>query len=122
MSRALRLPLLLTAAASVALLGAAPASAAGCRLSSSEQRGGLGATYTTSLSVKGVSCSGGKRVARTFQACRKRNGGADGRCNRRVRRFSCSERRSNKIRTQYDSRVTCKRGSRRVIFTYTMFT
>jgi hypothetical protein len=120
-SRSLRLPLLLPAAACIALIGAAPASAAGCHLSTSEQRG-LGATYTTSLSVKGVSCAKGKRVARAFQACRKSNGGADGRCDHRVRRFSCSERRSNRIRTQYDSSVTCRRGARRVHLTYTMFT
>lgn len=116
---ALLLPL---AALLASLAAAAPAAAATCKLSTSEQRGGLGATYTTSLRVTNTACANGKRVVKAFNACRKANGGADGRCNRKVRRFSCTERRSNQIKTQYDSKVTCKRGAKRVIFTYTQFT
>lgn len=95
------------------------ASAASCSLSTSEQRR-LGATYVTSLSVSGLSCSAGKRQVRAFHRCRNRNGGEDGRCPR-VDGFRCSERRSS-IKTQFNSRVTCRRGSRVVRHRYTQFT
>jgi hypothetical protein len=36
--------------------------------------------------------------------------------------YSCSERRFDKIRTQYSSRVTCRKGSRVVKHTYEQFT
>ena len=103
------------------LLAAFPASAsaASCKLSTSEQRR-LGATYVTTLSVSRLSCSSGKRQVRAFHRCRNRNGGRDGRC-ARVDGWRCSERRSG-IKTQFSGRVTCKRGSRTVRHTYTQFT
>ena len=123
MIRRSQLAPLLAAAALVLLVAAAPASAArNCKLSTSEQRN-LGATYVqTPLKVKGVTCGKGKKVVKAFNACRKANGGADGRCPRRALRFRCTESRFNKLSTQYDSRVTCKRGGKRVLFTYTQFT
>ena len=103
------------------LLAAFPASAsaATCKLSTSEQRR-LGATYVTTLSVTGLSCSSGKRQVRAFHRCRVRNGGRDGRCPR-VDGWRCSDRRSG-IRTQFSGRVRCTRGSRVVRHTYTQFT
>jgi hypothetical protein len=99
---------------------ASPASAARkCKLSTSEQRN-LGANYTTKLRVKGVSCKKGKRVSRAFHKCRKSNGGWNGRCKRRVLRFRCSENRFAAIKTNFSANVTCKRGGKRVWFTYTM--
>lgn len=95
-------------------------SAATCGLRGQERR--LGPTYTTSLSVTKVSCTAGKRFVRAYYRCRVANGGRDGRCRRRVSGYSCTERRSNRIRTQYDARVTCKSGSRRIVHTYTQFT
>ena len=110
--------LLVPLAALVASLAFAPAaSAKSCRLSPSEQRG-LGATYVFKLRATGVTCGKAKKVVKAFNACRKANGGADGRCNRRVLRFRCSESRFNRISTQYDSNVVCKRGAKRVTFTY----
>ena len=97
----------------------APASAAKCSLSTSEQRR-LGATYVTTLTVTRVSCSAGKRQVRAYHRCRNRNGGKDGRCPR-VSGWRCSERRSG-IKTQFNGRVTCRRGSRVVRHTYTQFT
>lgn len=97
----------------------ASASAATCKLSSSEQRR-LGATYVTTLSVSGLSCSSGKRQVRAYHRCRNRNGGEDGRCPR-VDGYRCSERRSG-IKTQFNSRVVCRRGSKTVRHSYTQFT
>lgn len=75
-----------------------------------------GSGYFTSLSVKGVTCAKGRKVALAHYRCRTENG-RKGRCSRRVLRFSCSEQRTS-IPTQFDSRVTCRRGAKRVTFTY----
>lgn len=118
---------LVVAVAAVSLLaatgaGASPqAHAAGkCHLSSHDQRHS-GASYLTSLSVRHTSCRTGKSVVRAFNACRHRSGGAGGHCHHRVKHYSCSEHRAG-ISVQYDSTVNCKRGSRRVHFTYTQNT
>jgi hypothetical protein len=105
----------------VVLLQAGSAQAAGCKLSSREQNGGLGATYVTKLSVSGTSCTSGKRVVKAFNACRKSSGGAKGRCSKRVRGLRCTESRSA-IPTQFNSKATCRSGSVVVRFTYTQFT
>jgi hypothetical protein len=80
---------------------------------------GYGTTYVTTLSVRGTSCRSGRKVVRAFHACRP---GKKGRCHHAVLGYSCSERRYNKISTQYDSKVSCSKGSRRVKHTYTQFT
>lgn len=98
----------------------AAASAATCSVRGQERK--LGPTYTTKLSVTKVSCAAGKRLVRAYYRCRSANGGKDGRCRKRVSGYACTERRRNVIATQYDSRVTCKRGSRRVVHEYTQFT
>jgi hypothetical protein len=94
--------------------------AARCSLSGKERR--LGPTYTTALSVTGTSCATGERVVRAWYACRKRNGGAKGRCTSRVLRFSCTETRGEAIPTQFDARVRCRKGSARVNHSYTQYT
>ena len=96
------------------------ASAASCSVRGQERR--LGPTYVTKLTVARVSSTAGKRLVRSYYTCRVANGGKDGRCRKRVSGYSCSERRTNVISTQYDSRVTCKNGSRRVVHDYTQFT
>jgi hypothetical protein len=75
---------------------------------------GLG--YFTSLTVRHVSCSTGKKVALAYYRCRTRSGPA-GRCHSRVLGYTCREKR-NSIPTEIDARVTCKRGSRLVVHTY----
>jgi hypothetical protein len=72
--------------------------------------------YFTSLAVTGVSCATGRDVARAYYRCRIRKG-IRGRCTTRVLRFSCTERRES-ISTQFEAKVTCRRGSRRVVHTY----
>jgi hypothetical protein len=78
-----------------------------------------GTTYVLSLSVSHTSCGAGRSVVRAFHACRP---GKAGYCHRRVLGYSCSERRFDKIRTQYSARVTCRSGSRVVKHTYQQFT
>ena len=75
-----------------------------------------GSGYFLSLSVKGVTCTTGRKVTLAHYRCRTARSRA-GRCHRKVLRYSCSERRQS-IATEIDSRVTCRRGSRRVVYTY----
>lgn len=81
----------------------------------------LGPTYVTSLSVRNTSCATGKRVVRAYYRCRIASGGRRGRCHHRVLGFRCSERRSSSP-VQFDARVTCSSGSRRVTHVYTQNT
>ena len=76
-----------------------------------------GSGYFTSLSVKGTSCATGKRLALKYYRCRIDSGGRKGRCNRRVMRYSCTETRQS-IATEFNARVRCKRGSKRITHTY----
>src|SRR5215213_8347795 len=96
---------LLAALAVVAFAGAGTASAKSC---SSAKYPGDG--YFTSLSVKGTSCASGRTVQKHHYSCRVRNGGKDGRCNKRVDGYSCKESR-NRISTEINSRVSCRKGS-----------
>ena len=98
----------------------APASAgasATCRLSNHDQRGGLGPSYVTSLSVSATSCSTGVAVVKAYYRCRVRSGGVKGRCHSSVLGFHCSEQRTG-ISVQFDAKVTCSSGHRRVYHTY----
>jgi hypothetical protein len=79
----------------------------------------LGPTYTLGLSVKRTSCANGRGFVRSYYKCR---GGGKGRCRHKVSGYRCSEKRSNVIRTQFDARVTCKKGGRRITHKYTQFT
>jgi hypothetical protein len=79
---------------------------------------GYGTTYVLKINVRGTSCRSGKSLIRAYHDCRP---GKSGRCSR-VRRYNCSENRFDKIRTQYSSNVTCRRGDRVVKHTYTQFT
>ncbi len=102
----------LAALAVVAVAGTGTAAAKSCKPAKYPGDG-----YFTSLSVKGTSCASGRTVQKHHYSCRVRNGGKDGRCNKRVDGYSCSERR-NRISTEINARVSCKKGSRRVSFTY----
>jgi hypothetical protein len=122
MSRAVRAALVavfLVALAASATAGAAPRvhAARSCHLSTSEQRH-LGASYVTSLSVRHTSCSKGKAVVRAYQACRRAHGWK-GKCGHRVKGFSCKRHIQTSSPVQYDAKVTCRRGGKRVTHTYT---
>lgn len=109
------LPLALIAAlAVVALAGAGTAAAASCNVRNAYPGDG----YFTSMRVSGVSCSTGKSVAREHYRKRVGRGGKDGRYNGKVKGYSCRESSRNKISTELNARVTCKRGGKRIVFTY----
>jgi hypothetical protein len=92
-----------------------------CSVAGKERR--LGPTYVTALSTSRVSCRSGERVVRSFHRCRRAGRtGSRGRCRRSVSGYRCSERVLRRASTQFDSRVTCRRGSRRVTHEYTQFT
>jgi hypothetical protein len=91
-----------------------------CDISGKERH--LGPTYVTSLRVTGVGCRTGERVVKRYYKCRLKSGGRRGRCHSPVSGFSCKERRIQAIKTEFDARVTCKRGRARVWHTYTQFT
>jgi len=78
-----------------------------------------GSGYFTSLRVSHTSCASGKKVALAHYTCRRAHG-VTGRCSRTVLHYRCKESRpsSGRIPTQYTAKVTCKRGSRRVVFAY----
>ena len=112
--RRLTLPLVILAAlALVALAGAGTATAKGCKSATYPGEG-----YFNDLSVKGTSCPAGRAVQKSHYKCRVRNGGRDGRCNHRVEGYSCHERRGARTSVEYNARVTCKRGSKRVSWQY----
>ncbi len=81
----------------------------------------LGPTYTTSLSVRRVSCSKGESLVRSYYDCRRDNGGKRARCGG-VGGYSCSERRYDSIPTQFSATATCTKGDKKVVHKYTQFT
>lgn len=100
----------------------ATASATNCSLTSKEQRS-LGASYVTSLKVAGVSCGKGKGVTLAFNKCRTAGGKPQGKCNRKVGKWRCAEKRYDAVPgVQYSSKVTCSWGKKRVLSTYTQNT
>ena len=121
MLRALRLltPLavLATCAALAPAASADPSATASksCRVGDSRS---YNTTYVLSINVSGTSCRAGRKVIRKFHDCRP---GKAGHCSSALG-YSCSERRYDKIRTQYSGRVTCTKGGKVVKHTYTQFT
>jgi hypothetical protein len=75
-----------------------------------------GSGYFTSLRVRGVGCRTGRRVTLAHYRCRTERG-PRGRCGHPVLRYRCSETRTS-ISTEINGRVTCRRGTRRVVYTY----
>lgn len=100
----------------------ASASATNCTLTSKQQRH-LGASYVTSLKVRGTSCAKGRGVTLAFNRCRTANGKAQGKCRRKVGKWTCREKRYDAVPgVQYSSKVTCAWGKKRVFGTYTQNT
>jgi hypothetical protein len=75
-----------------------------------------GSGYFTSLSVKRVSCSTGRKLALAYYRCRTKHG-PSGRCRSKVMHYRCKEKR-NSIPTEIDARVTCTNGARKIVHTY----
>ena len=119
MSRAV----LVVAVAAVSLLVIAGASASpqvhaarSCNINGQQQH--LGASYVTSLSVRHTSCANGKAVVKAYQKCRRAHGWR-GKCGHRVKGYKCARHIQDSSPVQYDAKVTCRRGAKRVTHTYT---
>jgi hypothetical protein len=77
-----------------------------------------GSGYFTSLKVHKTSCRTGRRLALAYRRCRVKHGGLKGRCPGGVMGYKCHEHRGDSIPTEFDARVTCTRGSRKIVHTY----
>lgn len=75
-----------------------------------------GQGYFTSLAVKRAGCRSGRKVTLAHYRCRT-SSGRKGRCHRKVLGYACTEKR-NSIPTEINSRVTCRKGATRVVYTY----
>ena len=111
----------LAAAAAVLTIAAVPAHAKTRSCNVQRDSDKYGPSYVTSLKVTNVTCATGKTVVRAYHRCRHAHGGVKGRCPTKVLGYACRETRSS-IATQLTGKVTCIRGSRRVVHTYTEFT
>jgi hypothetical protein len=111
-----------------AALAPANAVAANCKLTADEEYHRANnklPTYTRSLSASGgVSCATAHKFIRSYYRCRVAapSPGKKGKCTKKVSGFSCTEKRSNVIKTQFDAKVTCKKGRGRILTQYTQFT
>jgi hypothetical protein len=113
--RSCALAISLTAA--LALTPAGSESPGVCSIHGQEES--FGPTYVTSLRVIHTSCKRGKQVVRAYHSCRKANGGiVRGRCTRKVLGYRCKEQRGPSNGVQISPKVTCRRGTARVIHTY----
>ena len=77
-----------------------------------------GSGYFTSLKVTGISCAGGRDVEKGHYRCRTKHG-IQGKCSS-FSGYRCSETRpaSGRNKVEYNAKVTCKKGSRVVVYTY----
>ena len=130
MARGKRLIVSLTVAAlalaALAVGGAAsaslPTASASARSCSVDSHGGAYGKdmYVLALKVRHTTCSKGKRVIRAYTDCRHQHGGLNGRCPNRVLHYRCHEgERTVAPHIQYTVDVGCRRGDRRILFTYT---
>ncbi|WP_354700435.1 hypothetical protein DSM112329_00710 [Paraconexibacter sp. AEG42_29] len=92
--------------------------AATCSLSTKDgtKKGG----YFTSLKATGLSCSSAKSVMKAHDKCRLKKG-RKATCTR-VSGYKCTEKRGASIPTEYSSTVTCKKGSKKVVYSYSQDT
>jgi hypothetical protein len=102
-------------AAACAVPGAAQGSAAAAKTCHTPAYPGSG--YFLSLSVKGTTCATGKKVAVAYYHCRLEHG-KRGHCTHKVLGYSCSEPDRESIPTEFDARVTCRRGAKKVSHAY----
>jgi hypothetical protein len=79
-------------------------------------------SYVGYIKQQGTDCGTAKDVTRSFHKCRHRRGGANGHCTREVQGWKCDEDRYNKSPYQYNSKVTCKKGSAQIKSQYTQNT
>ena len=74
--------------------------------------------FTGKIKATGVTCTYAKSFVLAYYKCRTNSGrNPAGRCRTRVREFRCTEVRET-IPTEIDARVTCKRGTQKIVHTY----
>ncbi len=75
--------------------------------------------YFTTLTVTKTSCSSGKKLVLAYFKCRKAHGGIKGKCpsSKRINGYKCKETRKS-IATEFNARVTCTSGSKKIVHTY----
>jgi hypothetical protein len=120
MPRPIRLTALTLVIAAAAVAGASPAPAAAPAAHASRACNPPaypGSGYFTSLNVRRVTCRFGRRLALAYYHCRIKSG-IRGRCHHRVLRFRCREVARVNSPTEFDARVRCRRGGKRVVHTY----
>lgn len=109
----------LATAALAAGLAAVPASAGpvahAAKTCSSASYPGNG--YFNALTVKGTSCASGRKLEVAHYHCRLRHGGIKGKCTS-VSGYRCKESKRQSNAIEFDARVTCTNGSRRVQWVY----
>ncbi|MEA2496036.1 MAG: hypothetical protein QOJ29_3947 [Thermoleophilaceae bacterium] len=105
---------------------AVPASASGpvatasktCKLTLSQQRNS-GSTYLVQLSASGgASCATALKVEKAWQSCRRSAAGHTT-CKKGVLGYRCKQSVLDTSKTQYDAKVSCTNGGRKVSFIYT---
>lgn len=78
--------------------------------------------YFTSLKVTNVGCSTGAKLMVAYYKCRRKNGqGVAGKCKQsKVNGLRCRESRpaSGNNGVEYNAKVTCTSGSKKVVHTY----
>lgn len=74
--------------------------------------------FTGKIRATNLSCTYSKKFVVAYYKCRTTNGRRPaGRCTAKVNGFSCTEKRES-IATEIDARVTCRRGTQRIVHTY----
>lgn len=114
------------ASAQSPIVGVADAAQRACSLNYNKyprypEKSGKGG-YFTSLRVTNTSCTDGKRQMLAWYKCRTARS-LKGKCTRsKVRNYRCTERRGS-VQVGagddvFSARVTCKKGSKRIVHTY----
>ena len=115
--RLIRIPMLTVIACLALALAATPSSAAG-RSCTPPTYPGSG-YFTGKIRATNVGCAYAKRFVRAYYRCRTSSGRRPtGRCTSRVLGFKCTERRGESSPVEINARVTCNRGTQRIVHTY----
>ncbi len=95
-----------------------------CDIGGQQQK--LGASYVTSLKVRGVSCAKGKKVIKAYHRCRHKSGGPAGSCGDTLLGFKCKDgKRTGVPNVQYNATAKCHKvanSAKRVKSRYTQNT
>jgi hypothetical protein len=96
----------------------AAAALSDCDITGKQQN--LGASYVTTIQVAKVSCGQALQVVLAYHACRNRNGGPGGTCDRAVLGYNCTEgQRQSVPGVQFNATAVCKKGDAEISSSYT---